>query len=166
MTTPPRQGITSSLRLLGTVGFILGSVLSILGLAMASAIVVSVFNSEIRTALWLTAASGITILSGLLLRSLAGKPSSITIKEGFATVGLAWFVLALFGALPYLLTGAIPSFTDAVFESTSGFTTTGFSTILDPGALPAGVLYWRGLTNWLGGLGVVMIGVIVLPRLG
>jgi trk system potassium uptake protein TrkH len=148
------------------VGFILGSVLSILGVAMSSAIVVSVINSEIRTALWLSVASGITVTSGLSLRFLSGKPSSITIKEGFATVGLAWFVLALFGALPYLMTGAIPSFTNAVFESTSGFTTTGFSTITDPSVLPAGVLYWRGLTNWLGGLGVVMLGVIVLPRLG
>lgn len=153
-------------RLLTTVAFVLGSVLIVLGLTMTSAALVSAANSEPETAMWISIAAGITSLGGLGLRSLVGKPTSISVKEGFATVGLAWFVFSLFGALPYLLSGAIPSITDAVFESTSGFTTTGFSTIPDPSVLPAGILFWRGLTNWLGGMGVIVLGVIVLPLLG
>ena len=154
------------LRLLTTVGFVIGSVLIVLGLTMAVAAAVSVFHSQLEVAMWIAIAAGITTVCGVVLRSLVGKPTSISVKEGFSTVGLAWFVFSLFGALPYLLTGAIPSITDAVFESTSGFTTTGFSTIADPSILPAGILFWRGLTQWLGGMGVIVLGVIVLPLLG
>ena len=75
-------------------------------------------------------------------------------------------MFSLFGALPYLFTGVIPSITDAVFESSSGFTTTGFSIIADPSIIPYGVSFLRGLTQWLGGMGVIVLGVIVLPLLG
>jgi trk system potassium uptake protein TrkH len=88
------------------------------------------------------------------------------VKQGFATVGLAWFVFSIFGALPYLLSGAIPSISDAVFETASGFTTTGASILPDPGVLPKGISFWRALTQWLGGMGVIVLGVAILPLLG
>lgn len=153
-------------RLLNTVGFVLGSVLIFVAVAMVGAGLVSVGYGEATTGAWIGISAATTALSGYLMRRLTRKPKSLTLKEGFATVGLSWGVFALFGALPYLFTGAISSVADAVFESVSGFTTTGFTTIADLTVIPRGILFWRGLTNWLGGLGVIVLGVIVLPLLG
>jgi trk system potassium uptake protein TrkH len=167
MTLDVSRSARSPVRnLLNTVAFILGSVLIVLALAMSASSVVSVVNREFQTAMWIAIGAGITAASGYGMRMVAHKPASLTLKEGFATVGLAWAVFSLFGSLPYLLTGTITSVTDAVFESTSGFTTTGFSTIADPSTLPVGISFWRGLTQWVGGMGVIVLGVIVLPLLG
>ena len=94
------------------------------------------------------------------------RPKSITVKQGFATVGLAWFVFSIFGALPYLLSGAIPDISNAIFETASGFTTTGASILPDPSVLPQGISFWRAMTQWLGGMGVIVLGVAILPLLG
>jgi trk/ktr system potassium uptake protein len=153
-------------RLVNTVGFVLGAVLVFLGAAMLIAAAVAFVYREMVTGTWIAVSAGITVVCGFTMRRITRKPSGLTLKEGFATVGLAWAVFSLFGALPYLLTGAIPSVTDAVFESASGFTTTGFSSIIDITSIPFGILFWRGLTQWLGGLGVIVLGVIVLPLLG
>lgn len=77
-------------------------------------------------------------------------------REGFVTVGLSWVLLSVFGALPFCLSGAVPSFVDAFFETVSGFTTTGASVIADVEALPVSLLYWRSFTVWLGGMGVLV----------
>ncbi|HET9259628.1 MAG TPA: TrkH family potassium uptake protein [Acidimicrobiia bacterium] len=156
----------SGRKLLNTVGFVLGSVLMFVAVAMLSASLVALAYRETDIAVGIAISAGITTLSGSAMRRFTKRPRALTLKEGFATVGLSWSVFALFGALPYLVTGSIPSITDAVFESVSGFTTTGFSTLVDPSAMPFGILFWRGLTNWLGGLGVIVLGVIVLPLLG
>jgi trk system potassium uptake protein TrkH len=89
-------------------------------------------------------------------------------REGLAAVGLTWLVVALVGAIPYLLTGAIPRPVDALFESTSGFTTTG-ATILSPAqidGLPLGVQFWRCFSHWLGGFGIVLVFVVFFPTGG
>lgn len=153
-------------KLLNTAAFVLGAVLVFLALAMLVAAGVSFVYREYTTGTWIVVSAAITALSGFAMRRLTTKPEAMTLKEGFATVGFSWAVFALFGALPYVISGAIPSITDAVFESTSGFTTTGFSAVADIPALPNGILFWRGLTNWLGGLGVIVLGVIIFPLLG
>lgn len=153
-------------RLLNTVGFVMGSVLTSLGVVMVAAVMVSIIAGEARIASGIGAAAAVTAAVGLGLRFSCQRPRAVGLKEGFATVGMSWFIVSLFGALPYLMSGAIPSPTDAVFESTSGFTTTGFSVLIDPAAHPRGILFWRGLTQWLGGMGVIVLGVIVLPFLG
>lgn len=149
-----------------TVAYVLGSVLVFVGAGMGTAAVVSVLHGETGTAIRILVASGFTSVVGLMTRRVVDRPSSITVKQGFATVGLAWFVFSLFGTLPYLFTGAIPHFADAFFETASGFTTTGASILAAPDMLPKGVLFWRALTQWLGGLGVIVLGVAVLPLLG
>jgi len=159
-TQPP------ALSLLKTVAFVLGSVLIFVGVAMTLAALVSAVYAEYDTALWIAVSAGITTLVGFVTRRTVRRPETITVKQGFATVGLAWFVFSIFGALPYLLTGAIPSITDAVFETASGFTTTGASILPDPRLLPHGISFWRGLTQWLGGMGVIVLGVAILPLLG
>lgn len=166
MTTRSRTTRAPTLSLLMTVAYVLGSVLLFVAVAMTSASVVSVVYGESETALWISVAAGITALAGYITRRVVPKPISITVKQGFATVGLAWFVFSIFGALPYLLTGSIPNITDAVFETASGFTTTGASILADPGVLPHGISFWRGLTQWLGGMGVIVLGVAILPLLG
>lgn len=90
----------------------------------------------------------------------------VSAKDCLAIVGLSWIFLSFFGALPFYLSGAIPHYTDAFFEVTSGFTTTGSSILTDIEALPRGVLFWRNLANWLGGMGVIVLYISLFPALG
>ncbi len=87
-------------------------------------------------------------------------------REGYMTVSLVWVVFSLFGALPFYLSNAIPSYTDAFFETMSGFTTTGSSILTNIEALPHGLLFWRSLTQWLGGMGIIVLSLAILPLFG
>jgi trk system potassium uptake protein TrkH len=90
----------------------------------------------------------------------------ITASRGFLLVFLAWVFACLLGSLPYFLSGYIPDFTDAVFESVSGFTTTGATVLKDIEILPRPLIFWRALTHWLGGMGIVVLTVALFPFLG
>jgi len=167
MTLRSGSGTRSpALTLLKTVAFVLGSVQLFIAAGMLIAAVVGFGYGEFEQSVGIAVAAGITGVFGYATRRLARRPASITVKQGFATVGLAWFVFSIFGALPYLLTGEIPSITDAVFETASGFTTTGSSILPDPGVLSHGISFWRAMTQWLGGMGVIVLGVAILPFLG
>lgn len=87
-------------------------------------------------------------------------------RDGYVIVTGGWLLFSLFGTLPFLLTGSIPGFTDAFFETISGFTTTGASILNDIEALSHGVLFWRSLTQWLGGMGIILLTLLLLPFLG
>ena len=87
-------------------------------------------------------------------------------KDGYFTVTMVWIVFSLFGCLPYIFGQTIPSFADAFFETMSGFTTTGSSILNDIASLPHATLFWRSLTQWLGGLGIIMLFIAILPSLG
>ncbi len=87
-------------------------------------------------------------------------------REGFVTVALSWIVLSIFGAMPFFLSGYIPNFADAIFETVSGFTTTGASILSDVEALPRSLLFWRSFTHWIGGMGVLVFLVAILPLSG
>ena len=165
-TRTERAGSRPTLTLLKTVAYVLGSVLLFIAGAMAISAIVSAIFSEFETAMWISVSAAITALFGYTSRRLVRRPKSITVKQGFATVGLAWFVFSIFGALPYLLSGAIPDISNAIFETASGFTTTGASILPDPSVLPQGISFWRAMTQWLGGMGVIVLGVAILPLLG
>lgn len=107
------------------------------------------------------AAAAVTGLLLLLPRS--GKRNYYA-REGFVAVALAWIVISLFGALPFYISREIPSYLDCVFETISGFTTTGASILTDVEALPKGLLYWRSFTHWLGGMGVLVFVLALQPR--
>lgn len=92
--------------------------------------------------------------------------TQLTAREGFAIVGLSWIAMTFFGTLPYVFTGEISSFTDAFFETAAGFSTTGASVVPDPGLLAKGILFWRALTQWIGGMGIIVLSVAILPLLG
>lgn len=114
-------------------------------------------------------------LSGLITTAVGGAIWFLTYKEenkelkkkdGYLIVTLGWLSMSFFGSLPFLLSGAIPNFTDAFFETISGFTTTGASILNDIEAVPKGILFWRSLTQWIGGMGIIVLAVAILPLLG
>ena len=103
---------------------------------------------------------------GGLLFQFCKSPKELTVREGFAIVTFGWTVFAVFGALPYLISGSISSPLDAVFETMSGFTTTGSTILTNIEALPQSLLFWRALTHWLGGMGIIVLSLAILPMLG
>ena len=110
-------------------------------------------------------ASGIVMLAGggFYLLTSKRKGEYVQKKEAYLSVTLSWVLLGLFGSLPYLFSGSIPSFTDAIFESVSGFTTTGSSILTDIESLPKAILFWRSLTHWIGGIGIIVLFIIIMP---
>jgi trk system potassium uptake protein TrkH len=112
------------------------------------------------------ASSAITGVLGVVLFKITSVQDDITPREGFAIVTFAWAATAAFGALPYLLTGTLDSPVAAMFESMSGFTTTGATVFSEIESLPHGILFWRSLTHWLGGMGIIVLVIAVLPYLG
>jgi len=122
------------------------------------------YQSGDHWALLLSAAATATVGAALYL--LTDLNRTLRAREGFAIVTFGWVAFSTFGSLPYLLHGAIPSFTDAFFETMSGFTTTGATILTDIEAMPHGLLFWRSLTHWLGGMGIIVLSLAVLPFLG
>lgn len=109
----------------------------------------------------------VTFISGLLMFLFNRKSTNVLGKrEGYIIVTLTWLIISFFGALPFYLGGAIPSFTDAFFETMSGFTTTGSSILTNVESMPMDLLYWRSLTHWMGGMGIIVLSVAILPILG
>ncbi len=104
------------------------------------------------------------IATGSVLTFKMPQKRDIYAKEGFAVVGLSWILLSVFGAMPFLLSGTIPHFCDALFETASGFTTTGASILTNVEILPHSILFWRSFTHWIGGMGVLVFTLAVLPK--
>lgn len=101
---------------------------------------------------------------GALMNIPKVRNRRIFAREGFVIVSLSWVLMSLFGALPFVISGAIPSFTDAFFETVSGFTTTGASILNDIESLPKSILFWRSFTHWIGGMGVIVFVLAILPQ--
>jgi trk system potassium uptake protein TrkH len=144
---------------------IAGSALIITGAFMLAPASIAAVYRESDDVVALLGAAVLTLLLGYSTRRVAGDPDEITNREAFAAVAFSWIVVIAAGALPYLFSGALPSPTDAVFESASGFTATGSTVVADPGALSHGILFWRSLTQWLGGMGVIVLVVALIPSL-
>lgn len=126
----------------------------------------SVYHNE--NAKWGILGAGIiTVIIGLLLYAL-NKPKSTNIqkKEGYLIVTLGWLTLSITGMLPYLLSGAIPNITNAFFETISGYSTTGSSILTNIESMPKGILFWRSATHWIGGMGIIVLTIAILPLLG
>ena len=113
-------------------------------------------------------ASGSALLAGLVLFLLTrnGTNNDLRKKDGYLIVTLGWLFMSSFGCLPYIFSGAIPDLTDAFFETLSGFSTTGASILTDIESIDKGILFWRSLTQWIGGMGIIVLTVAILPLLG
>lgn len=145
---------------------VVSAILVVVGLAMLSAAAVSFLMDDSRPViLGLFWSSMIPIVVGLAGGVLLPGEKVIRFKEGFGIVTFSWVGAALFGAIPFILVGEL-GVVDAIFETMSGFTTTGATIINDIESLPAGLLYWRSLTQWLGGMGIVVLSLAILPILG
>ena len=103
------------------------------------------------------------VCAGLFLLVGRRAKGSIFAPEGFVTVAMCWIVLSLLGCLPFYISGQIPSYIDALFEVVSGFTTTGASILADPAEMSRGLLFWRSTTHWLGGMGILVFMLAILP---
>jgi trk system potassium uptake protein TrkH len=112
--------------------------------------------------------AGITILIGAALMLFIKERDDKELKkrDGYLIVTFGWLAMSFTGTIPYILTGSIPEFTDAFFETMSGYTTTGASILTDIESLPKGILFWRSLTQWIGGMGIIVLTVAILPILG
>tara|TARA_R110000787_G_scaffold96415_2_gene199724 strand:- start:2727 stop:4232 length:1506 start_codon:yes stop_codon:yes gene_type:complete len=112
-------------------------------------------------------ASIITIfIGGIIMFVTRNKRKELQKRDGYVIVTFGWIFMSLAGTLPYLITGAIPSFTNAFFETMSGYTTTGASILNDIESIPYGVLFWRSITHWIGGMGIIVLAIAILPLLG
>lgn len=107
---------------------------------------------------------GLILAVGTLMTLPKPETKTIYAREGFAIVSLSWILMSVFGALPFVISGAIPSFVDALFETVSGFTTTGASILSNIEALPKSLLFWRSFTHWIGGMGVIVFVLAILPK--
>ena len=109
---------------------------------------------------------GLLLLIGTPLALLKTRQMTIFTKDGFAIVAIGWLLISFFGALPFYFSGAIPSFIDCFFEASSGFTTTGSTILTEIEGLPHGILFWRSFTHWVGGMGILVFAIAILPSLG
>lgn len=145
---------------------VIGGLLFIMGALMLTSIGFSIYYQEdylpILYAALLTMSVGFT----LRLSTKSSKDAEIKKRDGYLIVTMGWLSMAVFGTLPYLLTGSIPTLTNAFFETMSGLSTTGASILNNIEEMPRGVLFWRSLTQWIGGMGIIVLTVAILPMLG
>lgn len=129
--------------------------------------VVSLIYKERESLYFLITAVATLVISGVgLLFTRDAKKGKMGTREGYLIVSLVWAVFTLFGMMPFYLSGNIPSFTDAFFETMSGFTATGATLLTDIDNMPYGLLFWRSITQWLGGTGIIVLSMAILPLLG
>ncbi|WP_291632840.1 TrkH family potassium uptake protein [Clostridium sp.] len=143
----------------------LGIVLVCEALAMFPSLIVAVIYGEKSEWSFLYTIL-ILLIIGITLSLKKPKNRGIYIKDGFAIVAIGWLLVSFFGALPFYFSGVIPSFVDCFFESSSGFSTTGASILQQIEGLPRGILFWRSFTHWVGGMGVLILTMAILPSAG
>ena len=140
----------------------MGYILLVEGLFMLPALFISIFLGESAAVSAFLITTAVTLSCGAALSCIRTR-DFISMGEGFVICALGWGVMSLFGALPFYLSGEIPRFIDCWFETVSGFTTTGSSILTNVEALSKGLLYWRSFTHWIGGMGVLVFLLAVIP---
>ncbi len=149
----------------GGVFNIFGKLLILISLCLLTPIPFSLYFHDGMTPTFLLSA-GIGALLGLLFVALFAPEKDLGYRDGFAVVVFSWLGLAFLGALPYYFCGEMPLFVDCFFESMSGFTTTGSTILSQVEVLPHSLLFWRSMTHWLGGMGIIVLSLAILPLLG
>lgn len=145
---------------------VLGFLLVVEGVAMLLALAIALIYGEQDISAFLIALGINLALGSAIVFGTSKAKKDIGKREGFIIVSMVWIVFSFFGCLPYIFSGFIPNFTDAFFETMSGFTTTGSSILNDIEALPHGLLFWRSITQWLGGMGIIVLSLAILPVFG
>lgn len=135
------------------------------GLLMLPSLLVSVYYGQDDILSFIISIL-LTIAIGLIMSIRKNDSERIKSKEGLAIVSLAWVLVSFFGSLPFVLSGSIPSLIDAFFETVSGFTTTGSTVVNNIESFPKGILFWRSFTHWIGGMGILVFTIAIIPTLG
>ncbi|MBR6390429.1 MAG: TrkH family potassium uptake protein, partial [Lachnospiraceae bacterium] len=145
--------------------YVMGGVLKVEGILLLLPFIISLIHNE-RSGLWfIPVALGSTLLG--ILFSLRKPDSQVFyLKEGCVSTAMSWILISVVGCLPFWLSGEIPSFTDALFETISGFTTTGASILTEVESLSKCMLFWRSFTHWVGGMGVLVFLLAIIPMSG
>ncbi|MCZ6729932.1 MAG: TrkH family potassium uptake protein [SAR324 cluster bacterium] len=144
---------------------VVGALMMVLGGAQLVPMAASLLYGEGDWPVFLASALAVLAAGGFLF-TISRNASEISVRDGFAVVTFSWIAAAIAGSLPYYFSGAVATFTDAMFESMSGFTTTGASVLTDFAVLSHGILLWRSMTQWFGGMGIIVLALVILPALG
>ncbi|MFD0862701.1 TrkH family potassium uptake protein [Sungkyunkwania multivorans] len=135
------------------------------GFMLLAALVSGLYEDNVTVEISL--AGFVTLLvGGLLMFTTKDHQKEIKKREGYVIVTFGWLFMSLSGTLPYIFSGAMGTFTDAFFETMSGYTTTGATILTDIESLPKGILFWRSMTHWIGGMGIIVLAIAILPLLG
>ena len=146
---------------------IVGTVIMFMGISMVFSVIVGlIYRDGSALPLTLSALTAIAVGFGCWYQQRDYGDRDLSLKDGFGIVGFAWVSASIFGALPFLYSGAIPDLSLAFFESASALTTTGSTILEDIEAVPKGILFWRSFMHWLGGMGIIVLSVAILPYLG
>ena len=132
---------------------------------LLSSLVSLLYNDGVTTELFFSGLS-VLLVGVILMVSTRLHRKEMNKREGYMVVTFGWIVMAISGAVPYMVTDVIPTFTSAFFETMSGYTTTGATIINDIEIVPKGVLFWRSMTHWIGGMGIIVLAIAILPLLG
>ncbi len=141
----------------------LGIILLVEAALMVLPVIVAIAYRE-KTILYFLITMGFLAATGALFTHMKPQKESIYAREGYITVALAWLLMSLFGALPFFLSGSIPNYMDAFFETVSGFTTTGSTILSDIESLPRSILFWRAFTHFIGGMGILVFVIAIIPK--
>ncbi len=144
---------------------LLTRILYISATALAFTIIIAIIYDEPLTPFIYSSLIAGLIATLFYLWSKGKDLEHLSKREAYFSVSFAWLFLSVLGALPYIFSGHIPNFIDAFFESVSGFTTTGSSILTDIEALPKSILFWRSMTHWIGGIGIIVLVIIIMPSL-
>ena len=146
------------------IGRFIAQLLSMEGVFLIPALAISLgYKSYLAAWAFMVTIAIVAAVAGALFLLCRKAPNALSAREGMVCVGISWIVLSLFGCLPFVLSGEIPRYIDAFFEIVSGFTTTGSSILSDVEALTPGILYWRSFSHWVGGMGVLVFLLAVVP---
>ncbi|MBR6652311.1 MAG: TrkH family potassium uptake protein [Anaerotignum sp.] len=145
------------------ISYVLGSLLRVEGILMSIPMVLAFVYGESAAQKAFLITVVVCLALGTLIRHKEPENKSIYGREGFVVVALSWIVMSLFGALPFYLSGAINGFINCFFETVSGFTTTGASILTEIEGLPMSILFWRSFTHWIGGMGILVFMLAILP---
>ncbi|GGZ15260.1 potassium transporter [Echinicola pacifica] len=145
---------------------VMGGLLMLLGILMLPGIAFSFYYKSGDQVPLIYSAFVSVAMGALLFFSFSKQDQNIRKREGYLIVALSWIFMSIFGMMPYLVSGTLPQISDALFETVSGLTTTGASVLNDIEALPKGILFWRSMTQWIGGLGIIVLTVAIFPLLG
>ncbi len=143
--------------------YILGNIMQTEGLLMSTSILLALYQKELDALRAFVITVALLLLLGTLCKRNAPKDKRIYGRDGFVVVALSWIVMSFFGCLPFLLSGAIEGFSNCWFETVSGFTTTGATVLTDIEVLPKSILFWRSCTHWIGGMGILVFVLAIVP---